>query len=134
MIDARALVCGDGAASGGALQTIVDRSGFRVLASVDSAERLLWMAATSRPDVIVLHLGVVGFCGLRIVGILKAVDPDCAVVLVSPFVTLRGPAMEAGAYDLVDADDLRDLQRCLARLRDDATRSDGVALGSTPTS
>lgn len=130
---ARALVCGDGAVSSGALLTIVDRGGFRVLASVDSPERLLWMAATSQPEVIVLHLGVVGFTGLHVVRILKAVAPGCAVVLLSPFVSLRTPAIESGAYDLVDSEDLRELQRCLERLRREPTPNGDLTLGSAPT-
>lgn len=63
--------------------------------------------------------------------------PGCAVVVLSPFGALRNAALEAGAYDLVDPCDLRDLERCLDRLMretptDGSSPTDNSEPGSSP--
>lgn len=69
-----------------------------------------------RPDLIVLELALAGASGLGIVPALIATVPGTAVVLLSAFGSLREDALRAGAYDLVDCDDLRELRRCVRRL------------------
>lgn len=110
------LICEDDSGSRRALSAVLARKGFDTVGTVESAEDLL--ARAGRPDVrvILLDLALAGMAGLGILASLRAVAPGAAIVLVSPFVDLRGAAVEAGAYELVDPHDLRELERCLDRL------------------
>lgn len=110
------VICEDDVAACRALDAILTRRGYTVLATVSSAEELLRAVAGLQAQVILIELALAGLAGLRILPALAAVAPGCAVVVLSPFVDLRPSAIEAGAYDLVDTRDLRDLDRCLDRL------------------
>lgn len=113
-----------------ALTAILTRRGFTIVATLESAEALLRAAGGTQANVILLDLSLAGVAGVRIVPALLTVAPGCAVILLSPFGGLRGAAVEAGAYDLVDPSDLRDLERCLDRLSTE-TRVDGPAVEAT---
>lgn len=128
----RGLVCDDDASSRRAVEAILERCGFHVVASVASAAEALVAAELSAPDVIVLDLALTGDLGLRVIAALRAADAGCAVVVLSAFTSLRGPALDAGAYDFVaDAGaDLRELEGCLRRLVDE--RAQAVVLDPGP--
>ena len=116
LVAAGALICEGDLACRRAIRAILTRRGFTVMTTVDTAEELLRAAAGQQTSVILMELALAGRAGLRIIPALGAVAPGCAVVLLSPFSDLRRAAIEAGAYDLVDPRDLRDLERCLDRL------------------
>ena len=110
------LICDDDQESGRALSAILARKGFTPIATVERADDLLAGAGRPAVRVILLDLALAGVSGLGIVPALRAVNPRSAIVLLSPFAGLRPAAVDAGAYDLVDPRDLRDLERCLDRL------------------
>lgn len=98
-----------------AVATILADRGF---AAVSFDERPSDLVATVRSlgaEVVVLELAMVGVQGLQVVRDLLQAVPGCAVLLLSPFDTLRQPALAAGAFALVGSD-LRALDRCLAQL------------------
>lgn len=91
---------------------------------MDSAEDLLGVAGGVQTRVVLLDLALAGVAGLRIIPALRAVAPDCDIVLLSSFGSLRTAAIQAGAYDLVDPCDLRQLEHCLDRLRVERAAAD----------
>ena len=122
------LICDDDSGSRRALSAVLTRKGFDTLATVESAEDLL--ASAGRPDVrvILLDLALAGMAGLGIIACLRAVAPRAAIVLLSPFVGLRAAAVEAGAHELVDPQDLRQLERCLDGLVGEVADGGGQGL------
>lgn len=100
-----------------AIEAILRRCGFDVIATVASPAAALMTADLSRLDVAVVDLALAGDLGLGMIEALRTAQPRCAVVVLSPFEELRGPAMAAGAFDVVsDAwSDLRALEQCLRR-------------------
>ena len=104
------------ASSRRAAAVIVERSGVEVVDVADGDSDIVDHVRLLRPDVIVLELALAGTCGLGIVPVLLAAVPGSAIVLLSPFGGLRDAALRAGAYDLVDGDDLRELRRSVRRL------------------
>ncbi len=110
------LICDDDFGSRRALSAVLKRKGFDTVATVQSAEDLLAHAGHPGVRVILLDLALAGMAGLRIIASLRAVAPSAVIVLLSPFAGLRRAAVDAGAYELVDPHDLRELERCLDRL------------------
>jgi ActR/RegA family two-component response regulator len=106
----------DDASTRTAVAATMERCGFAVVVLDGPAPDLVAQAHALAPDVLVLDLAGGGVRGLRLVRELRRALPRCAIVLLTPFETLRDAAVEAGAYELVGRDDLRDLQRCLLRL------------------
>ena len=121
------LICEDDVGCSRALRAMLRRKGFGIVATVSSADELLAAAAHAEARVILLDLALAGLAGLRIITPLRNLVPGAAVVVLSPFVNLRSAAMEAGAYDLVDLRDPRELERCLERvMAESETRTGGV--------
>ncbi len=114
------MICEDDPACRRALVAILNRWGFSGPTTVDSADELLRVAPGQEVGVILIQLALAGLAGLRIIPALAAAAPGSAVVVLSSFSDLRHAAIEAGAYDLVDPRDLRDLERCLDRLTSEA--------------
>lgn len=110
------------------MEAILARCGFDLVGSVESAGDALVAVELATPDVVVVDLTLTGDLGVRVVTALRAAQPRCAVVVLSPFPSLRQSALEAGAYDFVadSSSDLRELERCLRRLADE--RGDAVEL------
>ena len=109
-----ALVCDDEPATTRAVEAILRRCGFDVLASAPSAAEAL-RAAAGGVDVVVVDLALTGDRGLGVIEAFHAARPGCAVVVLSPFDSLHGPAMDAGAFAFVATwpADPHDLERCL---------------------
>jgi ActR/RegA family two-component response regulator len=112
----QAVVYDGDASSRRAAAVIVERSGMEVIYDGGGADDIVDHVRALRPDLIVLELALAGTCGLGIVPALLAAAPGSAVVLLSPFAALRDAALGAGACDLVDGDDLRELRRAVGRL------------------
>ena len=118
----RGLVFDDDADTRRAVTAILSRSGFDVVGVVSSPAEAL-AAAGGLPDVVVLDLALSGTRGLGILGALHAVAPACELVVLSPFVALREAALDAGACDFIDKRDMRQLERCLRRVAEQAATS-----------
>jgi DNA-binding response OmpR family regulator len=111
----RAMVYDGEESSRRAISAVAERAGSVVVGTSDSTPILSDLRA-SLPDLIVLELALAGERGLGIVSVLLGELPVSAVILLSPFETLRTPALEAGAYELVGKRDLRDLAGAVRRL------------------
>lgn len=129
----RALVYEDDAATRRAVGVIADRCGFDVVGEVESAADAVLAAELSRPDAIVVDLALTGVLGLGILRTLQVAAPECAIVVLSSFETMRRPALQAGAYEFVGNSDLRRLERCLRRVaREAALRVEAGGNGTGP--
>ena len=98
-----------------AVQAMVRGRGYSV---VSFEERPVDVAATVKSlgaDLVVLELAMVGALGLHVVRDVVEAVPGCTVILLSPFETLREPAVAAGAFELV-GNNLQALDLCLGRL------------------
>ena len=111
-----AIVYDDDVSTRRAAAVIVERSGADLLDVTGDVGDVVEHVRPRLPDLIVLELALAGALGLGIVPALLAAVPGTAVILLSPFGALREAALGAGAYDLVDGDDLRELRRCVRRL------------------
>ncbi|MEX2289763.1 MAG: hypothetical protein WD794_05480 [Mycobacteriales bacterium] len=100
------------------VHTLADLYGLRIAATVRTGTQVLAAAAAARPDLAVVDLASAATYGLRIVGELHQIVPDCAVILAAPpeFGGLRLDAVAAGAITLVVTSDLRPLQCGIERL------------------
>ena len=112
-----------------AVQAMVRGRGYRV---VSFEERPVDVAATVKclgADLVVLELAMVGALGLRVVREVVDAVPGCTVILLSPFETLREPALAAGAFELV-GNNLQALDLCLRRLPG-RTRSESASASTS---
>ncbi len=109
----RGLVCADEPGVVHAVRVMLEQSGVEVAATVATGDQVVFAARATDPDLIILDLALSGALGLRIVGTLRAAVPDAAVVVLSPFESLRRSAAGAGALDLVSLRDLRRIRVCL---------------------
>jgi len=112
----RGLLCMDDPATRRAVDVLLRRCGYRVIAEVGSAAEAIVAAGIGEPDAVVLDLALTGDLGLGALAALHAASPGCAVIVVSSFDTMRPATLEAGAYDFVGNSDLRGLWRSLQRL------------------
>ena len=127
------LICEDDVGCSRALGAMLTRKGFGIVATVSSVDELLTTAAHADVRVILIDLALAGLAGLGIIPPLRNLVPGAAVVVLSPFVDLRSAAIEAGAYDLVDLRDPREVERCLERVMartDTTTGQEGHRAGN----
>ncbi len=110
----------------------MERCGFGAIPLAGPASEVVAQVSLLSPEVLVFDLASGGARGLGVVEDLRRMVPGCAVVLLAPFDGLLESALEAGAYDLVGKDDLRDLERCLRRLRAELDARDASDLGTQP--
>ncbi len=109
----RGLIWNDDAEARRAVESVMEHCGFQVVAVVASASPAMRAARRTRPHVIVLDLALTGELGLRVVPQLTTAAPGVAVVVLSSFRTLEEAALEAGACEVLDTSDMRQLERCL---------------------
>ena len=109
------------------MEAILDRCGFDAVRDTSSVGEALDLAREAAPDVVVVDLLSAGVLGLGLVRSLRCVAPECRVIVLSAFDTLRPAALEAGALELVASSDLRLLEACLRRLRGLAGAQDAGA-------
>jgi ActR/RegA family two-component response regulator len=121
----------DDATTRHAVAAALQRFGFTVKPLYGFGQDVMQQVHAESPALVVFDLASGGRRGLRVVADLKAVT-NGAVLLLAPFEGLRLPAQGVGAYDLVGKDDLRDLERCLRRLRAELDAKDNVLLRSHP--
>lgn len=117
-----------------AVQAVLEAHGFEV---VSFSERPADVASTVRSlhaDVVVLELAMAGASGLHVVRDITDRVPGCAVILLSPFDTLGGPAVAAGAVALIGTD-LNGLEACLdLRRRSRPSRVTTATVSGSPDS
>ena len=110
----------------------MERCGFAPVLLPGPPSQLATQVRSVLPQLLVLDLASGGIRGLGIVQTVRYAAPACAVVLLSPFEGLRTAALEAGAYELAGKDDLRDLERCLRRLKAELDARDSAGLRVQP--
>jgi DNA-binding NarL/FixJ family response regulator len=116
----RGLIYSDDAVTRRAVTVIMDRRGFDVVGEVVSAADAMEATERTRPHAIVLDLALTGVLGLGMLGRLMTAAPGCSILVLSAFDELHPAALDAGAYQVVSESDLRELERCLARVADEA--------------
>lgn len=103
------------------VRTLED-SGYDVLGMVGRGLELLPLVADVEPDVVVLDIALVGTLGVRLLGLMKHLAPEVAIVVLAPLRVFHVAALEAGAHAVVPADDLRGLGETLLELAGSARR------------
>ena len=88
---------------------MLEQNGVEVVATVGTGDQVVFAARATDPDLVILDLALSGALGLRLVRALREAVPDAAVVVLSPFESLRGAAVRSGALELVGLRDLRRL-------------------------
>lgn len=114
-----AVICEDDPELAAALEgTLTQLYGMQLAARVTTAAEAVRVAATVKPDLVVIDLALAGDLGLGVVSALHEAAPGCTVVVVVPpaFVGLQPEAVAAGAMTLVESSDLRPLQCCVEHL------------------
>ena len=111
-----AVVLDDQPGSCAAVGAVLDAAGFDVVGCADTLAVGAALLKRLSPDVAVLDLALTGLAGLGAVRDLRTVAPRCAFVVLSPF-DLALPALQSGAFALIDPVDLRQLGVALHRLR-----------------
>ncbi|MEJ7765754.1 MAG: hypothetical protein WKF86_09685 [Acidimicrobiales bacterium] len=113
----RTVMCGDDAEMHRCVPRLLRACGFELVATVPLGLGLVDVVRRARPDVVALDIGAAGIEGLGIIGRLVAAAEGCAVVVRTPFAALEADALEAGAAEVVSADDLRPLLQVLQQIR-----------------
>lgn len=98
-----------------AVQAMVERRGYSVVSFEERPVDVASAVKSLGADLVVLELAMVGALGLHVVRDVVDAVPGCTVILLSPFETLREPAVAAGAFELV-GNNLQALDLCLGRL------------------
>lgn len=114
----RALIVQDEPELRRSLRAIATACGFTLIADVAAADDAIEVAAATHPDVILLDLDLAGRRGVQLITALLSTSPNCVLLVLSSFDSLRFAALEAGAFAVVGKSDLRDLRRSLERLKD----------------
>jgi two-component system, NtrC family, response regulator HydG len=99
---ARILVVDDEAPARGGLEKLLKQDGYAV-ATAESGERAVELAAEFAPDVVVTDLKMPGMDGIELVERLHELDPDQPVIVVTAFgdVSAAVRAMRAGAHNFL---------------------------------
>ncbi|MBW3643189.1 MAG: response regulator [Actinobacteria bacterium] len=114
-----AVICEDDRELATALaDTVTHLYGMQLAATVTTVAEAVRVAASAKPDLVVIDLALAGDLGLGVVAALHEAAPGCTVVVVVPqaFVGLQPEAVAAGAMTLVESSDLRPLQCCVEHL------------------
>lgn len=98
------------------VRALLEASGLAVVSEVERGLDALAATVEQQADVAVLHLGLVGTLGLRLIGLLQAVAPGVVIVAISPFDTLVQPALDAGAAAALTPAELHQLPRLFGEL------------------
>jgi DNA-binding response OmpR family regulator len=115
-----------------AVAVIAERCGFEVSLVRGSWKEAVAQIGRFSPQLVIVDLPSVGVRGLGIIEDLQTTARMCTVVLLAPFEGLRDSALDAGAYELIGKEDLRDLDVCLRRLAAELSARDVAALCSEP--
>lgn len=115
-LERRALIVQDEPNLRRSLRAMMSASGFDVVADVAAGNDAIAAAAATQPEVILLDVDLTGTRGLRLIPTLLSVAPNCELLVLSSFDSLRFAALEAGAFAVIGKSDLRELRRSLARL------------------
>ena len=110
-----AVVCDDKPARESAVVQLLARAGGLVVQTTLPSE-LKRIVADTKPTIIAIDLALAGMGGLELVRELHVLCADCVIVVLSPFTGLRQAALDAGAWELIDINDLRALESLLAGL------------------
>ncbi len=94
---------------------VLEDTGFEVLAEVDRGIDCLPAVAEFTPDVVVLDVALLGTLGLRLLEVIKTLEPQVAIVALVPLQDFGVAVVEAGAH-AVPVDDLRPLRELLSQL------------------
>lgn len=105
------MVCDDPAREA-AVDGALHANGYEVAGRARRAIDALELTSVLHPEVVVLDLALTGVFGLRIVPMLR-LCADTEVVVFSPFGSLEAPARQAGAYAVLDPDDIAGLAAAL---------------------
>lgn len=109
----RALVCDDDPLTRRVVGDLLHDTGFDVVAELDVATAAIDVARSVRPAVVVLDVSLLGMTGIEALPALRAVAPDCAIVVYSSFDNARSEALAAGATAVVDKTRPDDLEAAL---------------------
>jgi DNA-binding response OmpR family regulator len=130
--DTRILVIDDNPHVVDILGTYLREEGYRVLGALTSAEGLK-LAILSRPEVVLLDIGLPGTNGLELLKRIHSINPTTRVIMVTGNTdpALARKALELGALAYIDKPfDLDYLKRVVSMvLQSQAERPDGSAWG-----
>lgn len=110
------LLGGDGTVPGAVLAHAVEAAGFEVVGMVGHWVEAVERVADLTVDVAVVDLALTGSVGVRLISVLRAAAPSCAVIALSPLEEIDLLVLEAGADEVVQPTDLRPLTAALERI------------------
>jgi ActR/RegA family two-component response regulator len=88
-------------------------AGFVIATEVTRWIEAVEQTAQLRPDVVVVDLALAGQIGLQLVSALRAVAPECPVIVVLPLGVMPDATVLEGVAAVIDPTDLRPLGRAL---------------------
>lgn len=110
----RCVVLGEhGAPAMVALRQAIADADLEVISVVGRWSELLTAVVESSPDAVVVDLAMAGRAGVRLIGAIHALVPNCRVAVLSDLRSAALIVLEAGAMVVVDPSDLRPLTSAL---------------------
>jgi CheY-like chemotaxis protein len=112
----RAVVCDDDPRIRRVVTALLADLEFEVVAEVDLATDALRVVELSKPDVLVLDVGLKGISGLEALPAIRGMAPGCRIVVFSASDIVRDEAFALGAYAVCDKDNPLGLEATLRAL------------------
>jgi DNA-binding NarL/FixJ family response regulator len=111
-----AIICDDDPGIRGFIRSLLEESGFEVVADAGMAIDAVDFAESLVPDVLILDLAMPGISGLDVIGEIREKTPTTTIVVYSAFADSPSAALERGASHVIVKTDVERLEVTLQLL------------------